>query len=115
MKKIIILTIISIILLSGCKKEIIEKPCINVTYLDHDFRLDAGQIPKGTWEEKSCPSGKKVEYIELITTEDSSKWRKALYCDDEYYFWIADFDNSRLGESIAWYGVWEGKPCSLNS
>ncbi len=117
MKKIILLlTILTIIILSSCKKEI-ETPtdyeCINITSLHNDYRLDYGQVPKGTWEEKSCPSEKKVIYIDLITTEDTSRWRKALYCEDEDYFWIADFSSTRLTEKLRWYGVWEGRHCEV--
>lgn len=113
MKKIILFLLLSIILISACKKESPEtEPCINITKLDKNFKLDPSQVPQGTWEEKSCPSGKKIIYIDLITTEDNSRWRKALYCEDEDYFWIADFRPPGISPSrLNWYGVYEGRPC----
>jgi len=116
-KKILLLTILTLIITTGCKKEIEPETnyeCINIAYLDNEMKLDLGQIPQGTWDEKKCPSGKKVIYGDLITTEDNSKWRKALYCEDENYFWIADFNNGRLNDKLRWYGVYEGRPCGLN-
>ena len=116
-KKILLLTILTLIITTGCKKEIEPETnygCVNIIYLDIDMNLDPGQIPKGTWEEKKCPSEKKVIYIDLMTTEDNSAWRKALYCEDENYFWIADFNSLRLTDKLRWYGVYEGRPCGLN-
>ncbi len=114
-KTIILLTILTIIIISGCKKEnTINYECIDPPELNSDMKLDTGQIPKGTWDEKECPSSKKVVYIDLIKTEDNSEWRKALYCEDENYFWIADFKNTRLSEKTKWYGVWDERPCALD-
>jgi len=113
-KKIIFLILISLVIINGCEKKIENNSnCINITYLDGDMKLDSVQAPKGTWEEKACPSGKKVIYIDLIKTEDISIWRKALYCEDENYFWIADMNNARLINKLQWYGVYEGRPCAL--
>ncbi len=113
-KKIILLIVLFFIIISGCKKEVkTNSNCINITYLDEDMKVNPAQAPKGTWDEKKCPSGKKVIYIDLMKTEDNSIWRKALYCEDENYFWIADMNNARLINKLQWYGVYEGMPCTL--
>ncbi len=75
----------------------------------HKITDEAGK-PKGTWLNMTSPRGSRLEIIELIEPQKDCQdcaWRRAMYSEEENRFWIADMP----GESMAWYGPFEGKPC----
>jgi len=107
-KFLIILLIIVVIVITSVYFLIPKNIICTNFILDEEHLINETEIPQGTWKEKTCPNGDKVEYITLIESKGpDSAWRKILYCKEDKVFWVADM----WGFGLNWYGLFEGKPC----